>query len=263
MYKNTSAQMAAVLARGDARRLKKNDHPLRNLVEKIVHGATGIQKNPSTAMLLADRRHLRHEADQARRELELAQARIRVLESQLQQMDELVHEDQLTRTLNRRGLDDAFEREFARAARGSAGLCVALLDLDNFKNINDNFGHVAGDAVLVHFAKIVNATLRHMDVLARFGGEEFVILLPSTTPVEAMITLARIQAELVENPCRHEGQSLPVTFSAGATAYQSGEEKHSLMKRADAAVYKAKHAGKDQAIFSGWTPHLVQAVLAA
>jgi diguanylate cyclase len=263
MYKTTSAQMAAVLARGDSRRLKKNEHPLRDMVAKIVHGATGVPRNYSTAMLLADHRHLRDDADKARRELELAQARIRMLESQLQQMDELVHEDQLTGALNRRGLDDAFQREFARAKRGNAGLCVALLDLDNFKQINDNFGHVAGDAVLEHFAKTVSRTLRSMDVLARFGGEEFVILLPSTTPVEAMITLARIQAELALHPCQHEGKSLQVTFSAGATAYQVGEEKHALMKRADAAVYKAKHAGKDQAIFSGWTPHLVQNILAA
>ncbi|HEY4316653.1 MAG TPA: diguanylate cyclase [Herbaspirillum sp.] len=263
MYKTSTAQMAVVLARGDARRLKKNTNPLRNIVEKIVHGAAGPQRSHSAAMLLADHRRLRESADRAQRELELARARIRVLESQLQQMDELVHEDQLTGALNRRGLDDAFEREFARAARGGATLCVALLDLDNFKHINDSHGHAAGDAVLMHFAKIVNATLRSMDVLARFGGEEFVILLPATTPVEAMITLARIQAELAANPCQHEGRSLPVTFSAGATAYQVEEEKYTLMKRADAAVYKAKHAGKDQAIFSGWKPHLVQDAIAA
>ena len=88
-------------------------------------------------------------------------------------------------------------------------------------------------------------------------------MLPSTTPVEAMITIMRIQDELAANPCCYEGRSLPVTFSAGATAYQAGEEKHALMKRADAAVYKAKHAGKDQAIFSPCTPYLVHDAMAA
>jgi diguanylate cyclase len=78
-----------------------------------------------------------------------------------------------------------------------------------------------------------------------------------------MITISRIQAELAAHPCQHEGRSLPVTFSAGATVYQAGESKHTLMKRADAAVYKAKHAGKNQAIFSGWTPHLAQDAMAA
>ena len=255
--------MAAVLARGDARRLKKNDSPLRDIVEKIVYGAAGGERNHSAAMLLADHRRLRDDADKAQRELAAAQTRIRELEAQLRTRDELVHEDQLTGALNRRGLDDAIEREFARAKRGSQSLCVALLDLDNFKHINDNHGHAAGDAVLMHFVAIVNASLRSMDVLARFGGEEFVIMLPSTTPVEAMITIMRIQDELAANPCCYEGRSLPVTFSAGATAYQAGEEKHALMKRADAAVYKAKHAGKDQAIFSPCTPYLVHDAMAA
>jgi diguanylate cyclase len=265
MYKNSSAQMAAAMARGNMRLSKKDvpPHLYRDVYEKIVGGTASLQRSISAAMLLADRRRSRNDADQARRELEIAQARICKLESQLQQMDELVRADQLTSILNRRGLDEAFEREFARAMRHDTALSVALLDLDNFKRINDDFGHAAGDAVLVHFSQIVDATLRSMDVLARFGGEEFVILLPSTTPVEAMQTIARIQAALAEQPCHYEGCTLPVTFSAGVTAYQVGEEKHALMKRADAAVYKAKHAGKNQAIFNGAAPQLVHAALAA
>ncbi len=203
------------------------------------------------AMLLADRRRARNDAMLARRELGLAQARIRALESQLQQMGELVRADQLTGILNRRGLHEAFEREFARASRQDAALCIAVLDLDNFKHINDSFGHDAGDAVLVHFSAIVSAALRNDDVLARFGGEEFVLLLPATNPAEALTTIARIQAALAARPCVHEGVALPVTFSAGATSYETGEEIHVLMKRADAAVYKAKRAGKNQTVFSG------------
>jgi diguanylate cyclase len=265
MYKNTSAQIASAMARGETRRLKKNEHPhpIRNIVDRIFKSAATIQRNHVTTMLLAANRQSLENADKARRELESAKARISALEQQLQTMDTLVHADQLTGALNRRGLDEAFEREFARASRRDAPLCVALLDLDNFKRINDDFGHAAGDAVLVHFAKTVGNTLRNMDVLARFGGEEFIVLLPSTTPVEAMITLARIQSELASNPCEHEGISLPVTFSAGATAYQITEEKHALMKRADTAVYKAKHAGKDQAIFSAAMPQLVREAIAA
>jgi diguanylate cyclase len=265
MYKNSSAQMAAAMARGNMRQLKKDvpPHLYRDVYDKIIGGTASLQRSISAAMLLADRRRSRNDADNARRELELAQARICKLESQLQQMDELVRADQLTGILNRRGLNEAFEREFARAMRHDTALSVALLDLDNFKRINDEFGHAAGDAVLVHFAQIVDITLRSMDVLARFGGEEFVVLLPSTTPVEAMQTIARIQAALAEQPCNYEGCVLSVTFSAGVTIYQAGEEKHALMRRADAAVYKAKHAGKNQAIFSGAAPQLVQEALAA
>ena len=263
MYKNSPAQMAVAIAGRDTRLLKKNLGGNRDIYEKIIGGAASIQKTVGAAMWLADRHRARNDAEQARSELALAQARNRTLETQLKLMDELVHADQLTGVLNRRGMDEAFEREFARATRRGAVLCVALLDLDNFKRINDDFGHVAGDAVLVHFAKVVNETLRSMDVVARFGGEEFVILLPSTNPVEAMITITRIQSELAANPCEHEGMLLPVTFSAGATAYQVGEEKHTLMKRADAAVYKAKHGGKNQALFSPRVPHFVPEPLAA
>ena len=83
------------------------------------------------------------------------------------------------------------------------------------------------------------------------------ILLPSTTPAEAMQTIVRIQAALAVQPCEYEGDMLPVTFSAGVTAYQPGEEKRVLMKRADTAVYKAKHAGRDQAIFTAAAPQLI------
>jgi diguanylate cyclase len=247
MHKNFSVQQAGAMARGDMRRPKKDAYPYHDFDEQMFNGTASLQKSNGNA----------------RRELDLAQARIRSLELQLQQMDELVRADQLTGMLNRRGLDEAFEREFARATRHDAALCVALLDLDNFKRINDDFGHAAGDAVLVHFARIVHATLRSMDVLARFGGEEFVILLPSTTPLETIKTMTRIQAALATQPCQYEGVFLPVTFSAGAAAYKVGEEKHTLMKRADAAVYKAKHAGKNQVIFTCIAPQLVPEALAA
>ena len=99
-------------------------------------------------------------------------------------MSELVREDQLTGSLNRRGLDDVFERERARADRRGTPLCIAMLDLDDFKRLNDTYGHLAGDDALSHLVKVVKDTLRSMDVIARFGGEEFLILLPETT-VEA------------------------------------------------------------------------------
>ena len=178
-------------------------------------------------------------------------------------MNELIRADQLTGALNRRGLDEAFEREFARSARGGQALCAALLDLDDFKHINDEFGHAAGDAVLVHFAKVVGGSLRGMDVLARFGGEEFVILLPATSPAEAMTTMGRIQRELAEQICRYQGHALPVTFSAGAAAYHVGEAQQDLLNRADAALYKAKYAGKNQTIFTAASQHLAEEQLAA
>lgn len=115
-----------------------------------------------------------------RNDVQQAEARIGELESQLEEMSELVREDQLTGSLNRRGLDEVLERELARAERKKTPLCLALLDLDDFKRLNDTHGHSAGDKALIHLVQVVKDTLRTMDVIGRFGGEEFMIVLPDT-----------------------------------------------------------------------------------
>ena len=105
---------------------------------------------------------------------------MRKLEAELEHVSEQVSQDQLTGALNRRGLDDAMQREMARAERRKSGLCVAVLDLDNFKKLNDTYGHQAGDDALVHLTKVVRKTLRPTDTVARYGGEEFIILFSDT-----------------------------------------------------------------------------------
>jgi diguanylate cyclase len=185
---------------------------------------------------------------QAHQEVQEAEQRIRDLEAKLQQMSELAREDQLTGSLNRRGLDDVFERELARADRRGTPLCVALLDLDNFKRLNDTYGHLAGDAALKHLVAVVKDSLRSMDVIARLGGEEFVILLPET-PVEAAAqTMTRLQRELTRHFFLHENEKLLITFSAGVALRLPGEDQTALIHRADRAMYKAKHSGKNRVV---------------
>jgi len=187
---------------------------------------------------------------QAHQEVQDAEQRIRELEVQLQQMSELAREDQLTGSLNRRGLDDVFERELARADRRGTPLCVALLDLDNFKRLNDTYGHVAGDAALKHLVGVVKNSLRTIDVIARLGGEEFVILLPET-PVEAAAqTMTRLQRELTRHFFLHENEKLLITFSAGVALRLPGEDQTALVHRADRAMYKAKHSGKNRVVIA-------------
>ncbi|MGW8393906.1 GGDEF domain-containing protein [Pseudoduganella sp. HUAS MS19] len=187
----------------------------------------------------------------ARQEVQDAEARIHALEAKLQHLSELVREDQLTGSLNRRGLDDVFERETARADRRGTPLCIAVLDLDDFKKLNDTMGHIAGDNALKHLVKVVKETLRSMDVIARFGGEEFLILLPETTIEAAEATMTRLQRELTRHFFMHENEKVLITFSAGVALRRPHEGQADLVKRADEAMYKAKKSGKNRVVVAG------------
>ena len=183
---------------------------------------------------------------QARQEMDEAEQRIHELEAKLQHMSELVREDQLTGSLNRRGLDDVFEREAARADRRGTPMCIAMLDLDDFKRLNDTYGHAAGDQALRHLVQIVKKTLRPMDAIARFGGEEFMIVLPETTVEAAAQTMTRLQRELTRHFFMHENEKLLITFSAGVAVRLPHEEQEALVRRADQAMYRAKNSGKNR-----------------
>ncbi|MFZ6755937.1 GGDEF domain-containing protein [Undibacterium sp. Ji50W] len=184
----------------------------------------------------------------AQKEVAEAEARIKELENKLAQMSELVREDQLTGSLNRRGMDDVFEREADRADRRSTPLCVALLDLDNFKKLNDTHGHAAGDEALVHLVRIVKQTLRSIDMVARYGGEEFVIIMPETELEEAAQAMIRVQRELTKHFFTANEQRLFITFSAGVALRNPKEPQDATIKRADKAMYEAKQSGKNRVI---------------
>jgi diguanylate cyclase len=184
----------------------------------------------------------------ARQEVQDAETRIHELEGKLAELSELVREDQLTGSLNRRGLDEVFEREVARSERRKSPLCIAMLDLDDFKKLNDTHGHTAGDHALIHLVKVVKDTLRVMDVIARFGGEEFMIVLPETPLEDAVQTVTRVQRELTKQIFMYNNQRLLITFSAGVALHHPGEVQESIIKRADEALYKAKKAGKNRVV---------------
>jgi diguanylate cyclase len=121
-----------------------------------------------------------------------------------------------------------------------------MLDLDNFKKLNDTYGHLVGDRALRHLVKVVKDTLRSMDVIARFGGEEFLILLPETTVDAAVATMTRLQRDLTRHFFMHENEKVLITFSAGVALRRQGEDQGALVKRADGAMYTAKKTGKNR-----------------
>ena len=201
-----------------------------------------------TAAVEAQARAARDQVGAARSELQEAQARIKALEAKLEQVSELAREDPLTRSLNRRGMMEALGREMNRSQRYRIPLCISLLDIDNFKQLNDKLGHQAGDGALVHLVNVIKATLRQMDVIARFGGEEFLLLLPNTGLEDALQTVTRIQRELTRSIFMHEHQRVLVTFSAGAAQVDTSESQDSLIQRVDAALYRAKREGKNRVV---------------
>jgi diguanylate cyclase len=121
-----------------------------------------------------------------------------------------------------------------------------LLDIDNFKRLNDELGHSAGDEALRALAAAVSGTLRPTDLTARYGGEEFVVLLPDTEADEAQLILTRMQRSLSGGLFMHQEKQVFVTFSAGVTAYRMGERIEDALERADQALYEAKRTGKNR-----------------
>lgn len=182
----------------------------------------------------------------ARTQAEQAEKRVQELQQELSQVSSLVREDQLTGALNRRGMDEAFERELARTARLQAPLAIGMLDLDHFKKLNDSLGHQAGDEALRHLTRVVHGMLRPTDTLARYGGEEFLILLPNTDLDEAEHVLKRIQRELTRQFFLHDNERVLITFSAGVAALRPDENQAALVARADAAMYAAKKLGRNR-----------------
>lgn len=186
------------------------------------------------------------ELQEARAQAEQAEQRIHALESELAQVSNLVREDQLTGALNRRGLEEAFTRELARADRLLAPLSISLLDIDHFKKLNDSLGHQAGDEALKHLTRVVRDLLRPTDSLARYGGEEFLILLPNTDLDEAERILKRLQRELTRQFFLHDNDKVLITFSAGIAERDQEETQAALITRVDAAMYRAKAAGRNR-----------------
>lgn len=177
-----------------------------------------------------------------------AENRIAELERELEATSDLVRHDQLTGVLNRRGLEDVFNKEVSRAQRHDTVLCVGLLDIDNFKKLNDTMGHDTGDKALVHLATVCRETLRPQDTVARYGGEEFIILLPETPLEDAVTALTRLQRELTRKFFMHDNDKVLITFSAGVTQMHPDDTQASVIKRADEAMYEAKQTGKNRVI---------------
>ncbi|MDP3032174.1 MAG: diguanylate cyclase [Rhodocyclaceae bacterium] len=159
----------------------------------------------------------------------------------------LARTDALTGLVNRRAFDAALDQEIRRAQRYDAPLSLVITDIDHFKSINDRFGHHVGDQVLIDFARTLTAAVRDVDTVGRWGGEEFVILMPGTALEEAAIVAERMRLAVAGAPTRTPGVTCGYTASFGVTAYgEASSTADTLMASADAALYRAKNGGRNR-----------------
>jgi diguanylate cyclase len=197
---------------------------------------------PTISLLALQLRAIREKLLVQRNEMTSRNA---ALDEALTRIEHMAAHDSLTGLVNRRRMLEALREQQKLHARGGHRFCVVMIDLDLFKRINDAYGHGIGDEALRVFAREAHTAMRVTDVLARWGGEEFLFLLTNTPPAEAENALSRLRKALVAARVSAATGDLHVTFSAGVVEYQLGESIESVIDRADRALYAAKEQGRD------------------
>jgi diguanylate cyclase (GGDEF)-like protein len=170
------------------------------------------------------------------------QTRLLNTQAQLQQ---LARVDHLTCSYNRRAILELLKKELERSTREQAPLSLAMLDIDHFKRVNDQFGHQIGDLVLQECVRRADEALRKYDLLGRFGGEEFLLILPNTNLQQAEKICSRVQESICDYPIKAQGKEISCTVSLGFSTWEEGLSLDKLIMRVDAALYKAKEQGRN------------------
>ncbi|RLA04691.1 MAG: GGDEF domain-containing protein, partial [Gammaproteobacteria bacterium] len=183
---------------------------------------------------------------QLTRELEETQNESNQLKESLENQRTKALTDPLTKLPNRQAYDERLSIEYRRWRRYNTSLSLIMGDIDLFKDINDKFGHITGDVALRETAKIFTDEIRETDFVARFGGEEFIILMPETNLTDAVKAVNKIRKIIKNNPIQNEGDGFQLTMSFGVAAFAENDTCSDVLSRADKAMYRAKKKGRDQ-----------------
>lgn len=218
---------------------------LKISVQTQLHGIMGAMDEFVTA---ETQRELELEQQLAamREKLEVIQSEAKAIRKKLHNETLRALTDTLTHIPNREAFDERFALERERYLRYKHPICIAILDIDHFKRVNDNHGHLVGDRVLQEVARTIKDMIRKTDFVARYGGEEFVVILPETTLEQADIALNKIREAIACMSIKALGAGGNVTLSAGVAAFQLGELGEELVERADKALYQAKVHGRNR-----------------
>ncbi len=180
-------------------------------------------------------------------EEELQKSKQQLTESN-QELYRRATEDPLTGLYNRRKMNDYLDHELERSSRGNDPLAFLITDIDNFKLVNDTYGHDCGDQVLMEIAGLLREKVRGQDIVARWGGEEFLILLPATAMPGALTLAENLRKAVEGREIQCESQAISVTMTFGVTEYAPGKDREELVKEADLALYQGKRAGRNRSI---------------
>jgi len=237
------------------------EHPMREALESLwqytMHQLTRLERVSHVSdefQAMARQRELGlmerydRQVNQMSRAARISDRYQRMLQDLNRTLREASYKDPLTGLFNRRLLMDRLKEESLRAERSGHGYVLGLLDLDYFKRINDGYGHDAGDRVLVEIAGVMRAAIREYDLCGRWGGEEFLLLLPETGHAEGHEVLGRVLAAIRNHEMHYGDQPLVVSASGGLAVYRSGESYAETLKRADRALYVAKRQGRDRIV---------------
>lgn len=196
---------------------------------------------PNVNSIVNDTQHLEKEVVRTSEE-------VRLLKEELERTTTIAKTDELTNIPNRRGFNEIIKTLSQNAQEQQASFAIILLDLDHFKQVNDTFGHLIGDSVLRYIAKLLHKETKGQDSIARFGGEEFVVLLPDTQYDAAIRVANNIRTKINARPLqiKTNQQTLSLSISAGVAMYQMGEDLDKLFHRVDQCLYKAKTSGRNR-----------------
>lgn len=225
--------------------LDAHNRSMRNSIDALNH-TEEKQEILALLQIVSATAHSIHQSVEAtHQELVETQSALETMRSELQETRQQMMLDPLTGARNRFSMDITLNQEIARARRTQSKFSVALLDLDHFKSVNDNHGHDAGDQLLLYFTQLSKSVMRESDILFRYGGEEFLMLLPETELRGATFMLERLRAMLVKSPLKYKDQRIAARFSAGVAELQADEHGSHLLQRADRALYAAKNGGRN------------------
>jgi diguanylate cyclase len=249
----------------DMRETIADEPDLNALKDQIEHHLSTIDAGLKDFAQREKRRH-----SEAKTQLGSVVDKLNALEEETKSLRESLAEqrsrslmDSLTGVLNRIGYDEAMDREYARWQRHGGTLCIAVVDVDYFKSVNDKFGHTAGDKVLSTIATLIKRSIRQSDILCRYGGEEFSLILPQTELAGGIAAMEKIRAIVADSNFRFRETPVPVTISIGIAEFHMGDEPGEVFDRADRAMYLAKELGRNRCCSERDVPYAAAPAAAA